>query len=190
MIDRTNLSANAFKSETEDAQTGNGKRLFKLVGGALPPVSAHNDNNTNSTDPNDYDYNTPGSPKLITICIGQEYTGWMENLVLVNDDNTVNDGGVGESYFKNIRIYEHPQTAASVSPITFEQSIASPRIIGGTNEDLGVRIQDLNGDGLPDIAYNLLYGKSTGIGSACSGCAKGGFLPSSRDGNRNSHPGS
>jgi RHS repeat-associated protein len=141
----------------EDVSTGNPKRLFKLVGGALPPVSAYSDNA--------WKYTGAGAWQTLTIPVGQNYTGVMNYLALVNDDNTVNDG-VGESRFRNIRLYEGNPAGSGVlaRTITFDQAIATPRILDGNNEDLGVRIQDLDGDGLPDIAYNLLHGKTSGSG--------------------------
>ncbi len=142
----------------EDVSTGSPKRLFKLVGGALPPASAFSDNA--------WRYTGAGAWQTLTIPVGQNYTGVMNYLALVNDDNTVNDG-VGESRFRNIRLYEGNPAGSGVlaRTIAFDQAIATPRILDGNNEDLGVRIQDLNGDGLPDIAYNLLHGKTSGSGS-------------------------
>ena len=142
----------------EDVSTASPKRLFKLVGGTLPPVSAYSDNA--------WKYTGGAEWQTLTIPVGQNYTGVMNYLALVNDDNTANDG-VGESRFRNIRFFQgNPDSGGVLArTISFDQAIAAPQILDGNNEDLGVRIQDMDGDGLPDIAYNLLYGKTSGTGA-------------------------
>ncbi len=143
----------------EDALTANPKRVFKIVGGTLPPIPTYNSSSWEYT-------RSDGEPDTIRIHVGQHFTGQMRHLVLVSDDNTVNNG-VGESWFRNVRLFEGNPTAGGVmtKSFHFDQAIAAPQILDGNNEDLGVRIQDMDGDGLPDIAYNLLYGKTSGTGA-------------------------
>jgi len=143
----------------EDALTANPRRVFKIVGGALPPIPTYNSSSWEYT-------RTDGQPDTIRIHVGQHFTGQMRHLVLVSDDNTVSNGA-GESWFSNVRLFEGSPTAGGVlkKSFHFDQAIAAPRILDGNNEDLGVRIQDMDGDGLPDIAYNLLYGKTSGTGA-------------------------
>jgi hypothetical protein len=70
---------------------------------------------------------------------------------LINDDDN-QENGIGECYFRNIRIYESGQTEGL---ITFQPNQWEvPELSSSTWVDRGYNFVDINSDGLIDIVRN------------------------------------
>lgn len=142
----------------EDTLSSGAGRLIKLVGGNNPPggVVATSLYTYNASNPQ---YQRKQiSLGLITGYVGKQ----MKYLVLVNDDVAINDG-VGESWFRNLRVYESPTNPDTVAPLDFsgENTLANtvPQMVTNQGSDLGLRINDFTGDGRADLIYRTFYNK-------------------------------
>ena len=92
-----------------------------------------------------------GNWVTVTIPVGSHFTGAVSHLALINEDD-VDTNGIGECYFRNIRIFEQGQT---VSPLVFGSALWElPELVSSTWQDRGLNFVDINTDGLIDIVKN------------------------------------
>jgi len=146
----------------EDLVAGSSNsRLVKIAGSVTPPVT--------TLIPSYNHTPVPSSYENIIIPIGARYgltpgqTIQANYLVLVSDDNTPDGGGVSESTFGFVKAYETsvvntPTQIAQVPPVTYTINNSVPRMTDGEGDDLGVRVNDFNGDGRSDILYKVMSG--------------------------------
>lgn len=145
----------------EDLLTTGSGRLIKLVGGNSPPGGVISTSL--------YQYETTGAYERKQIAVGglAGYPGSKGYLVLVNDDVQIS-GGVGESRFRNIKIYESGTDPATVAALDFGTDYnlknTVPQMVTNQGSDLGLRINDYTGDGRADFVYRNFYNKTAGSG--------------------------
>jgi RHS repeat-associated protein len=139
----------------DDLETGSPPRLYKLVGGSNPPGGV--------VDNDLYTLGSTGDWQTKTIHIGADYSlASKPYLILVNDDVNLADGQ-GESWFRNIRIYDQVSPGnpdpATITPIQFDLENTVPQMVNNQGSDLGLRIQDFTGDGRGDLMYRIFRNK-------------------------------
>jgi RHS repeat-associated protein len=99
-----------------------------------------------------------GNWVTVTIPVGSHFTGNASHLALINDDDN-QENGIGECYFRNIRIYESGQTEGL---ITFQPNQWEvPELSSSTWVDRGYNFVDINSDGLIDIVRNSIIEASS-----------------------------
>ncbi len=99
-----------------------------------------------------------GNWVTVTIPVGSHFKGNASHLALINDDDN-QENGIGECYFRNIRIYESGQTEGL---ITFQPNQWEvPELSSSTWVDRGYNFVDINSDGLIDIVRNSIIDAST-----------------------------
>jgi YD repeat-containing protein len=102
-----------------------------------------------------YNTGSAGQWVSVTIPVGTHFTGNALHLVLINDDDN-DQNGVGEVYFRNIRLYQQGQTGGFLS---FENGLwECPELTSSSWSDYGFNFLDINSDGLVDIVRNAITG--------------------------------
>ncbi len=126
-----------------DLSTSGASQLVKLVGGNSPPAPVAGS-----------DLYTPavsGAWQRKQIPAGSLFTnGQVSHLVLISHDITPSDGE-GESWFRNVRIYENGTDPDTVGPLTFDANVIVPRLTAADKDEIGWTFADLNGDGWSDL---------------------------------------
>jgi len=146
----------------ENLSTGTPARLIKVIGSGNPPGNGVMVDSPYAPggpeDPSDgYDKKT----------IKVNFTGTANYLVLVNDDVDLSNGQ-GESWFRNIRVYNKDASGniTDVQNVTFDLEEAVPQMINNQGSDLGVRFDDFDGDGRSDLVQRIFRNKTGGANNS------------------------
>ena len=134
----------------DDLQSTDPGRLFTLVG--AEPEAAGSDL-----------YSSSGSWERKRIHVGQHYTGATNYLVLVNDCRAAGTSN-GESWFRNVKLYEGDTDPFTVAPISFGFAAGIPTLTSNSDVNYGYEMADFDGDGFTDLLRASYTGK-TQVGS-------------------------
>jgi RHS repeat-associated protein len=145
-----------------DLMTTAPSRLIKVIGSGNPPGGATMATSLYAPGVGDP---TDGFDRM-WVRLGTHFTGPVNHLVLVNEDTNLNNGQ-GESWFRNVKVFESATTPTDPSPSTpvqFDLGHEIPRMLDTAGDDLGLRIHDFTGDGRSDLMYRIFRDKTNSGG--------------------------
>lgn len=143
----------------DDRLTTAPSRLIKVIGSGNPPGGAAMATSLYAPGADD----PPDGYDRMRVRLGTYFSGPVNHLVLVNEDTTLTNGQ-GESWFRNVRVFESattPTAPSSVPPVMFNLGDEIPRMLDSAGDDLGLRIHDFTGDGRSDLMYRIFRDKTT-----------------------------
>ena len=132
----------------------------------------------------DYPYTEEGDFQHFNIHLGNTFTGYMEYLILVVDEDASSGGHIpGNSFFRNVRIFEDPDADGLCNPICTVgdpcddgDACTTGEVYDSNCDCTGGTLPDADGDGVCDSIDQCPGQDDALIGTACDdgdGCTEG-----------------